>query len=709
MSHSRKTMLYGIMILAVLFIGAILLVPSFLTSLTGTVFALYLKIIGQTAALPLYAFPCAYLLAVLFSVLSFILCKRNAGFYSALTVCIVIVMMLWIMGKQDLFVYCLPAIAALVMLYATSTHDELPIKRVVPISLVLVLIAFLLTPANGLISPPLQEGAQKVRQAIEDYFFFSQPRNVFSLVTEGYYPNGSDQLGGKADPQNHPVMQVQTDKTAYLRGTVKDEYTGRSWHDSTGGKRYLYDWVGYQSIRNTLQNRDLPKKDLVSSSFMEDSTLTVKMVSDSTSTLFLPQRVQQIEPLSSNMVLYFNNASEVFITRDLVAGDLYRVKASILQAGQAGVGAFLSACEQANNGETTLNDYQRYIALPAHMETSIYELAATITEQYHTPYEKALALQEYLMHYYRYTLEPDPLPGNVDFVSYFLLRGKEGYCTYFASALTVLCRMIDLPARYVEGYIARPDASGLASVTGLDAHAWTEVYFDGFGWLTFDATPPQQQETDVPPSNSNTETPDTPDDSDDKNPSFQEEPSPEPAEAPTPEPSPEPSSEPSSEPMDTPKDNMSDQAEDDNDSPPWYLWLIAIVVIALISLRIYWMLPKVQAKRKQTLEEQYAVWIQAIFDAIYLRHVKKQPGETLLAYAERLDTAFIMQAAITPIAQVLSHLRYSTHQVESEYVTLAKATYLQIDKQMSWLQKIPFHLYRSFTSKRKMDYASRLN
>ena len=48
-----------------------------------------------------------------------------------------------------------------------------------------------------------------------------------------------------------------------------------------------------------------------------------------------------------------------------------------------------------------------------------------------------------------------------------------------------MCRMIGLPARYVEGYLATPDENGTAYVTGLQAHAWTEVYFSGFGWLTF--------------------------------------------------------------------------------------------------------------------------------------------------------------------------------------------------------------------------------
>ena len=92
---------------------------------------------------------------------------------------------------------------------------------------------------------------------------------------------------------------------------------------------------------------------------------------------------------------------------------------------------------------------------------------------------------------------PDVPPDSQDFVTYFLYVGKEGYCTYYASAMTVMCRMAGLPARYVEGFEAQPAADGFAYVTGKDAHAWTEVYFKGFGWVPFDPTPEQEK---APPS-----------------------------------------------------------------------------------------------------------------------------------------------------------------------------------------------------------------
>jgi len=68
-----------------------------------------------------------------------------------------------------------------------------------------------------------------------------------------------------------------------------------------------------------------------------------------------------------------------------------------------------------------------------------------------------------LQAYCRYSLDIPEQASNLDFVSTFLLMTREGYCTHFASAMTVLCRMVGLPARYVEGFVADVDASGRRS------------------------------------------------------------------------------------------------------------------------------------------------------------------------------------------------------------------------------------------------------
>ena len=665
-------------------------------ALLSTVYAIYLKLCGQPAALPLYGQNCAILFAFVFGFLGASLSEKSAGFFPALTVSMVVLTVIWVTGRQDLIVYTLPCIAALVALYAGSVHDELAFRRVLPLALILVLAAFLLIPAGGVTYEPLKELAQEVRQTVYDYLFFTESRNEFSLAAEGYYPLGKEQLGGKAEPRNSPVMEVRTNQTVYLRGAVKDEYTGRVWINATGGRRYLYTLPQNGALRSSLFDLNLPKAELLKSSLMQEKSVTVKMVASSASTLFLPQRMRGLEMLSSGMVPYFNNASDVFITRDLAQGDMYRVNAAIVGAGDAGLSTLIDACQSESDPNAT-GVYQRYTQLPEHLQQQVYELAARMTVGAQTPYEKAMAIQTYLQHYYKYTLEPKPMQGNVDFVSGFLLKDKEGYCTYFASAMTVLCRMEGLPARYVEGYIARPDAEGVAHVTGLDAHAWTEVYFDGFGWVTFDATPPREQDSpNNPPP-----------------PEEQEQPSPEPSNEP--DNAPPEDNRPEETPTATPPPDTEQQNQDQFDPPipddedaPAYWWLLWLLIIPLVAFRVYWVIPRNAAKRQKNIDKAYAVWVQAIFDVLYLKKLKKLPGETLMDYAYRLDEARAAGAPLLPVAQVLSHLRYSTHPVEEEYVALTRDTYFALEKRLKRWEKIKLMIYRAATPKKKADYAARL-
>ena len=161
------------------------------------------------------------------------------------------------------------------------------------------------------------------------------------------------------------------------------------------------------------------------------------------------------------MVPYFSNSSELFVTRNLQAGDVYSVQAPVFQAGDPGLGTLIEVC-------STFEDpgYDRavdtYTALPAHLEEPVYALAREVSSVAAAPYDKALAIQSWLSRSFRYTLDVEDQPADVDFVTRFLLDTREGYCTYFASAMVVLCRMAGLPARYVEGYLAEPDENGAA-------------------------------------------------------------------------------------------------------------------------------------------------------------------------------------------------------------------------------------------------------
>ena len=77
------------------------------------------------------------------------------------------------------------------------------------------------------------------------------------------------------------------------------------------------------------------------------------------------------------------------------------------------------------------------------------------------------------------------LPPLVDFVE----RTRAGYCQHFAGAMTVMLRMLGVPARVAVGFTAGTWKGGVWTVTDYQAHAWVEAWFAGYGWLTFDPTP----------------------------------------------------------------------------------------------------------------------------------------------------------------------------------------------------------------------------
>lgn len=81
------------------------------------------------------------------------------------------------------------------------------------------------------------------------------------------------------------------------------------------------------------------------------------------------------------------------------------------------------------------------------------------------------------------------VPEGEDYVRWFLEESRRGYCMHFASAAVLLLRYNGVPARYVSGYVADVASSGTARVPDSNAHAWVEIYLDGYGWHPVEVTP----------------------------------------------------------------------------------------------------------------------------------------------------------------------------------------------------------------------------
>ncbi|MGJ9421615.1 transglutaminase TgpA family protein [Aeromicrobium sp. CF3.5] len=129
----------------------------------------------------------------------------------------------------------------------------------------------------------------------------------------------------------------------------------------------------------------------------------------------------------------------------------------------------------------------------------IFDMATQVTEDATNNYDRAVALQNYFrsgeFDYSETAPVAEDYDGNGLTVIAEFLQRKAGYCVHFSSAMAVMARSLGIPARVAVGY-APGGLTGefdggrrVYEVMSDDLHAWTELYFDGVGWVRFDPTP----------------------------------------------------------------------------------------------------------------------------------------------------------------------------------------------------------------------------
>lgn len=164
--------------------------------------------------------------------------------------------------------------------------------------------------------------------------------------------------------------------------------------------------------------------------------------------------------------------------------------------------------------------YDMYMDVPEKNEKVIKEFCENygLTRDSENIVEK---LAEIFQNDYTYTLMPGVTPSDKDFVNYFLTKQKKGYCTYFATSATLILRYLGIPARYAGGYVLQSAdyQSGMLTdgllypedtvnseyadvyeyeLNDSQAHAWVEIYIDGFGWIPVEVTPSSDEDIEEP-------------------------------------------------------------------------------------------------------------------------------------------------------------------------------------------------------------------
>lgn len=149
---------------------------------------------------------------------------------------------------------------------------------------------------------------------------------------------------------------------------------------------------------------------------------------------------------------------------------------------------------QAAEGEYPGWVKKRYLTLPDSLPPRVRQAAEQVVEEAGavSRYEQARAIEAHIRDF-TYDLDLEPPPLDRDVVDYFLFTAERGYCDYSATAMAVMLRSLGVAARYASGFSMGNYDYGREAwvVSGKNAHAWSEVYFPGYGWIEFEPTPSQ--------------------------------------------------------------------------------------------------------------------------------------------------------------------------------------------------------------------------
>ncbi len=328
-----------------------------------------------------------------------------------------------------------------------------------------------------------------------------------------------------------PVMKVttRTNTSLYLRGWIGDELNEKGWlvlndedtkrynsavSDSFNQYTQMYD---YSKIVSKLEMRDAQTaEDTARFGFIYD-TVTVKADFEKSLMMFVPAmgindnvegKYRGIDMVGDTINFFrgkrpssntytIDAALQVLTDREFYNSfeqkqQDYLMMANAVMQKQSG----LNEEEQFMYDERKYSEFVRetYMDVPENTDFLI-TLAADLTSNYDVNFDKAMAIERYFKQNYSYAKSFASDAGTpIDKVRYMIETSKTGYCTYYATAMTLMLRSLDIPARYVTGYHAMvtPNTGKnryTRSILDENYHAWVEVYFDGIGWLTFDPTP----------------------------------------------------------------------------------------------------------------------------------------------------------------------------------------------------------------------------
>lgn len=267
------------------------------------------------------------------------------------------------------------------------------------------------------------------------------------------------------------TVATEADTAPYLRLTTLSRFDGRVWQPDRGDLQSQADGFG-----------DAEWSEDVTAA---EQTTSIRVLRMSSSWLPVPYPATDVQGLSAAWRVSPENRTLFSRRADAVGNDYtvtsLRVTPTLEQ---------IRATEAAPPRET---DQDEEVELPA----IIPELAAEVTADEETDYDRLVALQDWFRSQFEYSLETPVDEGfdgtGADAVARFL-EERSGYCVHFAGSFALMAESLGMQVRIVVGYLPgsptdekRGDES-IFSVSSDQLHSWPEVLFPGIGWVPFEPT-----------------------------------------------------------------------------------------------------------------------------------------------------------------------------------------------------------------------------
>ncbi len=268
----------------------------------------------------------------------------------------------------------------------------------------------------------------------------------------------------------------------YLEGFIFDHFDGHTWTSLASGQ--------YQSFA---ANTTLPLGTTSNGTRVTTSVTVVNPPGGTKSYIFAPAQPASFDvPIST----YSDGATTAWTQQSpLNPGEQYHVVSFVpsFSSQQLSMVPLPNADPAAWTGDTNyVNFADTYLQIPDDLSPRVRETLNQWTSGATNTYD---AMQALVAHFtdqtqFTYSVSNSPIPGNVDVVDW-LLQTRRGYCTYYATAMTIMARLLGAPARIVNGFNQGhfDERLHVWEVDGTNAHSWVQVYFPNQGWVDFDPTP----------------------------------------------------------------------------------------------------------------------------------------------------------------------------------------------------------------------------